>query len=162
MSRDAIISANYLRKRLSKRFTVSYPQPCMHEFVLSGNQQKARGVSTAHIAKRLLDFGVHAPTVYFPLLVPEALMIEPTETESKETLDQFAEIMLTIDEESKSNPDIVRNAPHTTPVKSLMKPGLTQTKLKVAAAMILFLLLSISGLALCAGAVLFTTETMKG
>jgi glycine dehydrogenase subunit 2 len=119
VSRDAILSANYLRKRLSKNFTVSYPQPCMHEFVLSGNQQKKRGVSTAHIAKRLLDFGVYAPTVYFPLIVPEAMMIEPTETESKETLDRFAEIIISIDEETKSNPDIVLNAPHTTPVKKL-------------------------------------------
>lgn len=119
VSRDAILSANYLRKCLSQNFTVSHPQPCMHEFVLSGNLQKERGVSTAQIAKRLLDFGVHAPTVYFPLIVPEALMIEPTETESKETLDRFAEIMLTIDEETKLNPDLVRQAPHTTPVQKL-------------------------------------------
>jgi glycine dehydrogenase subunit 2 len=91
----------------------------MHEFVVSGSMQKARGVSTAQVAKRLLDFGVHAPTVYFPMIVPEALMIEPTETESKETLDQFADIMLTIDEETKSAPDMVRKAPHTTPVHKI-------------------------------------------
>ncbi len=119
VSRDAILSANYLRNRLSRHFTVPHKQPCMHEFVLSGNLQKARGVSTANIAKRLLDFGVMAPTVYFPLVVPEALMIEPTETETRETLNQFAQIMVTIDEESKNSPDTVRNAPHTTPVRKL-------------------------------------------
>jgi glycine dehydrogenase subunit 2 len=119
VSRDAIISANYLRNRLSGNFTVLHNQPCMHEFVVSGDVQKGRGVSTAQIAKRLLDFGVHAPTVYFPLLVPEALMIEPTETESKDTLDHFAGIMLAIDEESKTSPDTVRNAPHKTPVRKV-------------------------------------------
>jgi glycine dehydrogenase subunit 2 len=119
VSRDAILSANYLKNRLKDQYVVAYPQPCMHEFVLSGVRQKERGVSTAHIAKRMLDFGVHAPTVYFPLVVPEAMMIEPTETESKDTLDEFVEIMQKIDEESKSDPDIVRNAPHTTPVGKL-------------------------------------------
>ncbi|HEY9717496.1 MAG TPA: aminomethyl-transferring glycine dehydrogenase subunit GcvPB [Trichormus sp.] len=119
VSRDAILSANYLKNRLKEEYVVAYPQPCMHEFVLSGIRQKERGVSTAHIAKRMLDFGVHAPTVYFPLVVPEAMMIEPTETESKDTLDEFVEIMQKIDEESKSDPDIVRNAPHTTPVGKL-------------------------------------------
>jgi glycine dehydrogenase subunit 2 len=119
VSRDAILNANYLKKKLSSNFVVAYPQNCMHEFVLSGVKQKERGVSTAHIAKRLLDFGVHAPTVYFPLLVPEAMMIEPTETESKETLDRFAEIMIGIDMESKENPDQVRNAPFNTPVGKL-------------------------------------------
>ena len=91
----------------------------MHEFVLSGTIQKARGASTAHIAKRMLDYGVHAPTVYFPLLVPEAMMIEPTETESKETLDEFIEIMQKIDYETKTNPEIVTTAPHSTPVGKL-------------------------------------------
>jgi glycine dehydrogenase subunit 2 len=119
VSRDAILSANYLKNRLKEQYIVAYPQPCMHEFVLSGSRQKERGVSTANIAKRMLDFGVHAPTVYFPLVVPEAMMIEPTETESKDTLDEFVEIMQKIDEESKSDPDIVRNAPHTTPVGKL-------------------------------------------
>ena len=119
VSEDAILNANYLRSRLKKHWTVSYPQPCMHEFVLSGNLQKARGVSTTNVAKRLLDFGVHAPTVYFPMIVPEALMIEPTETESKEVLDEFADIMISIDEETKTDPDKVRNAPYTTPVRKL-------------------------------------------
>ncbi|HMO23170.1 MAG TPA: aminomethyl-transferring glycine dehydrogenase subunit GcvPB, partial [Candidatus Melainabacteria bacterium] len=81
--------------------------------------QKARGVSTAHIAKRMLDFGVHAPTVYFPLVVPEAMMIEPTETESRETLNQFISIMKEIDKESIETPDTVKDAPHNTPVKKL-------------------------------------------
>jgi glycine dehydrogenase subunit 2 len=119
VSRDAILSANYLRTRLQRNFQVTFDQPCMHEFVLSGSLQKARGVSTLNIAKRLLDFGVHAPTVYFPMLVPEAMMFEPTETESKAVLDEFAEIMIAIDEESKVSPEIVRTAPHTTPVKRL-------------------------------------------
>jgi len=134
VSRDAILNANYLKQKLSRNFVVAYKQNCMHEFVLSGVKQKERGVSTAHIAKRLLDFGVHAPTVYFPLLVPEAMMIEPTETESKETLDRFAEIMIGIDKESIENPDQVRNAPFNTPVGKLdeamaaRKPNLRWTK----------------------------------
>ncbi len=119
VSRDAILSANYLRAKLSNRFTVTHKQPCMHEFVISASQQKARGVSAGHMVKRLLDFGVHAPTVYFPMIVPEAMMIEPTETETKETLDNFASIMIAIDDETKTNPDVVINAPHTLPVTKL-------------------------------------------
>jgi glycine dehydrogenase subunit 2 len=119
VSRDAILNANYLKHKLSKNFVVAYPQACMHEFVLSGVKQKERGVSTLHMAKRLLDFGVHAPTVYFPLVVSESMMIEPTETESKEVLDRFSEIMQTIDQESISDPDKVRNAPYNTPVGKL-------------------------------------------
>ena len=119
VSRDAILNANYLKERLKVMFDLPYTQSCMHEFVLSGTRQKARGVSTAHIAKRMLDFGVHAPTVYFPLVVPEAMMIEPTETESKETLEEFVEIMTKIDIETQENPDVVKNAPHTTPVLKL-------------------------------------------
>jgi glycine dehydrogenase subunit 2 len=116
VSKDAVLSANYLKQKLSDAFVVTYPQRCMHEFVLSASKQKERGVTATNIAKRLLDYGVHAPTIYFPLLVPEAMMIEPTETESKETLDQFTEIMLQIDQES---PDMVRSAPHKTPVGRL-------------------------------------------
>ena len=119
VSRDAILNANYLRSQLRKSFDLPYTQNCMHEFVISGSRQKARGVSTAHIAKRLLDYGVHAPTVYFPLVVPEAMMIEPTETESKETLDEFLGILSKIDEETIENPDVVLNAPHKTPVLKL-------------------------------------------
>jgi glycine dehydrogenase subunit 2 len=108
-----------LKERLKRNFIVAYPQPCMHEFVLSGARQKERGVSTTNIAKRMLDYGVHAPTVYFPLVVAEAMMIEPTETESKETLDDFVEIMLKIDEETQTDPEMVKSAPHTTPVGRL-------------------------------------------
>lgn len=119
VSRDAILSANYLKERLKASYTLPYTQPCMHEFVLSGNRQKERGVSTNHIAKRMLDFGVHSPTVYFPLVVPEAMMIEPTETESKQTLDDFIDIMLTIDRETQECPDVVLSAPNNTPVAKL-------------------------------------------
>lgn len=119
VSRDAILNANYLKAALKDTFEVPYPQNCMHEFVMSGTRQKARGVSTAHMAKRLLDFGVHAPTVYFPLVVPEAMMVEPTETESRETLDQFVEILKTIDKETIESPDVVKDAPHKTPVAKL-------------------------------------------
>ncbi|MDZ7330593.1 MAG: aminomethyl-transferring glycine dehydrogenase subunit GcvPB [candidate division KSB1 bacterium] len=119
VSQNAIINANYLMKLLSDHFELPYPGPAMHEFVLSGSRQKDKGVSTADMAKRLLDFGFHAPTIYFPLIVREAIMIEPTETESKETLDQFAECMIQIAREAETNPDLVRNAPHTTPVARL-------------------------------------------
>ncbi|MBN8659370.1 MAG: aminomethyl-transferring glycine dehydrogenase subunit GcvPB [Candidatus Melainabacteria bacterium] len=119
VSKDAILNANYLKKKLSNNFVVAHHQPCMHEFVLSGVKQKERGVPTLNIAKRLLDYGVHAPTVYFPLVVPEAMMIEPTETECKETLDRFAEIMVTIDKEIDENKELVLSAPHNTPVGRL-------------------------------------------
>lgn len=119
VSRDAILSANYIKANLGSNFKMPYSQPCMHEFVASGVWQKDRGCSTTQIAKRMLDYGVHAPTVYFPLLVPEAMMIEPTETESKETLDEFIAIMLKIDQETKEDPETVRTAPHTTPVGRL-------------------------------------------
>jgi glycine dehydrogenase subunit 2 len=91
----------------------------MHEFVLSGSKQKQKGVRTLDMSKRMLDFGVHSPTNYFPLIVPEALMIEPTETESRETLENFAEVMKQISREVDSSPDVVLNAPHTTPVRRL-------------------------------------------
>ncbi len=119
VSRDAILNANYLKERLKANFNLPHDRPCMHEFVLSGVWQKERGVSTTNLAKRILDYGAHAPTVYFPLVVPEAMMIEPTETESKQTLDEFVEIMMKIDQETKDSPDVVRNAPHNTPVGRL-------------------------------------------
>jgi glycine dehydrogenase subunit 2 len=99
----------------------------MHEFVLSGSRQKKRGARTADVAKRLLDFGVHAPTIYFPLIVSEALMIEPTETETKQTLDRFAEIMLQIDREIDEDLDLVLSAPHDTPVRRLDEVKATKT-----------------------------------
>lgn len=91
----------------------------MHEFVISGDRQKASGVKTLDIAKRLLDYGFHAPTIYFPLIVHEALMIEPTESESKETLDAFADALIQIASEARVNPELVTSAPHTTPVRRL-------------------------------------------
>lgn len=119
VSETAIINARYLREKLRQKFDLPYDSPSLHEFVLSGDRQKAMGVKTLDIAKRILDFGIHAPTVYFPLIVHEALMIEPTETESKASLDNFIEIMYQIADEVEKNPEIVRSAPHNTPVKRL-------------------------------------------
>jgi glycine dehydrogenase subunit 2 len=123
VSKDAVLSANYLMARLKDAFDVAYERTCMHEFVLSGSRQKANGVRTLDIAKRTLDFGIHPPTTYFPLIVPEALMIEPTETESKESLDFFADTYLQIAEEAISNPEYVASAPHTTEYKRLDEVG---------------------------------------
>ena len=117
------MNANYLLANLRDRYDLPYDRSCMHEFVLSGNRQKKNGVRTLDIAKRLLDFGVHPPTTYFPLIVPEALMIEPTETESKESLDFFIAAMLQIAEEAEPDPDYVKSAPHTTEFKRLDDVG---------------------------------------
>lgn len=120
VSENAIINANYLLSLLLESYDLPYPKPVMHEFCLSGDRQKkAHGVKTLDIAKRLLDYGFHAPTIYFPLIVSEALMIEPTETESKETLDVFAQALLSIADEAANNPALVTSAPVTTPVKRL-------------------------------------------
>ncbi|OIO39008.1 MAG: glycine dehydrogenase (aminomethyl-transferring) [Candidatus Omnitrophica bacterium CG1_02_46_14] len=119
VSYNAILNANYLKVKLKDIFDMSHGGYCMHEFVMSGSKQKKAGVKTLDIAKRLLDFGVHAPTIYFPMIVEEAMMIEPTETESKETLDEFVKILFKINEEIKSNPEKVLNAPHTTPVSRI-------------------------------------------
>lgn len=119
ISENAIINANYLLHRLRPYFVLPFDEIPMHEFVISGERQKAKGVRVMDIAKRLLDYGFHAPTTYFPLIVKEALMIEPTETETKETLDAFADALIRINEEIDTNPDIVLTAPHTTPVKRL-------------------------------------------
>lgn len=119
VSENAIINANYLRVKLSKLFHLPYNVHCMHEFVLSAVKQKSKGVKALDIAKRLLDFGVYAPTVYFPLIVEEAMMVEPTETESKDTLDRFVQILETIDKEINENPSKVLEAPHTTPVSRI-------------------------------------------
>jgi len=102
----------------------------MHEFVLSGDWQKEKGVKTLDIAKRLLDYGLHAPTVYFPLIVHEALMVEPTETESKESLDAFIDAMIAINREIDENPDLLHKAPTTTPV-SRLDEGLAARNLDV-------------------------------
>ncbi len=119
ISRDAIINANYLLSRLKEYFEFPYDGTPMHEFVLSADRQKAKGVKMLDIAKRLLDYGFHAPTIYFPLIVHEAMMIEPTETETKETLDAFADALIAICKEIDTDPELVRSAPLTTPVKRL-------------------------------------------
>ena len=118
-STDAVLNANYLKTLLNEDYDLPYTAHNMHEFVISGNRQKKLGVKTLDISKRLLDFGVHAPTNYFPLIVPEAMMIEPTETEAKETLDRFAEIMKQIAHEAQTDPEKVKNAPYNTPVRRL-------------------------------------------
>ncbi len=115
-SRDAVLNANYLRGLLSDAFDVPFPAHCMHEFVLSGKRQKRHGVKTVDIAKRLLDYGYHPPTVYFPHIVDECLMIEPTETEDRATLDGFAEALLAVAREVEEGGEEILSAPHFTPV----------------------------------------------
>jgi glycine dehydrogenase subunit 2 len=119
VSENAVLNANYMMRRLEPHFDLPFTQHCKHEFVLSGRRQKKLGVRTLDIAKRLLDFGYHPPTIYFPLSVEEAIMIEPTETESKETLDEFIEKMIQIAKEAEETPELVQEAPHTTVVKRL-------------------------------------------
>jgi len=119
VSENAVLNANYLLGRLKGTYPLPYDRICMHEFVLSGLLPGASEVHTMDIAKRLMDYGYHPPTVYFPLIVPEALMIEPTETESKQTLDAFADALIQIAEEAKSNPQLLHEAPHATPVSRL-------------------------------------------
>ncbi|HET8524157.1 MAG TPA: aminomethyl-transferring glycine dehydrogenase subunit GcvPB [Thermomicrobiales bacterium] len=123
VSEDAVLNANYLLAKLKGSYDLPYDRTCMHEFVLSANRQKKNGVRALDVAKRLLDFGVHPPTTYFPLIVPEALMIEPTETESIESLDFFISAMLEIAEEAETNPEWVRSAPHNTEFKRLDEVG---------------------------------------
>jgi glycine dehydrogenase subunit 2 len=124
VAEQAVLSANYLKVRLQDAFEVPYGRTCMHEFVMSGERQKtANGVRTLDMAKRLLDYGFHPPTIYFPLLVHEAMMIEPTETEPLSALDAFAEVMLTIAEEAAASPEMVKGAPYTTPVRRLDEAG---------------------------------------
>jgi glycine dehydrogenase subunit 2 len=124
VAEQAVLSANYLKVKLQDAFEVPYGATCMHEFVMSGERQKREhGVSTLDMAKRLLDYGFHPPTVYFPLLVHEALMIEPTETEPLSSLDDFATAMLAIAEEAARDPELVKGAPYTTPVRRLDEAG---------------------------------------
>ena len=112
LSQTAVLNANFLRASLREDYDVAYDRACMHEFVLSGRRQKAaHGVRTLDIAKRLLDFGIHPPTIYFPLIVDEAIMIEPTEAESKATLDHFVDVMRQIARECADDPELVRSAP---------------------------------------------------
>lgn len=117
--RHAVLNANYLLKGLEPFYEVAYPEMCMHEFVLSASRQKEKGVRALDIAKRLIDFGVHPPTVYFPLIVPEAIMIEPTESESRQTLDYFIEVMQKISKEAEENPSLFHEAPVSAPVHRL-------------------------------------------
>ena len=119
VSENAVINANYLQSRLKGAYELPYDRRCLHEFVLSGRRQKAMGVRTLDIAKRIIDYGFYPPTIYFPLIVEEALMIEPTETESKATLDAFADAMLRIAEEARTEPEVVREAPHVSPIGRL-------------------------------------------
>jgi len=119
ISRGAILTANYLAARLAAQYDLPYGRRCMHEFIISAKRQKASGGSALDIAKRLLDYGCYAPTIYFPLIVEEALMIEPTETESLQTLEQFAEAMLAIAAEVEHEPARLKHAPTSTPVTRL-------------------------------------------
>jgi glycine dehydrogenase subunit 2 len=116
---NAVLAANYVRAGLEGVYDLPYKGKCLHEVVFSGTNLKQYGIKTLDVAKRLLDYGMHAPTIYFPLIVPEALMIEPTETESRESLDGFIAAMKQIAEEARTNPDILRRAPVTTPVRRL-------------------------------------------
>ena len=118
VSENAVLNANYLQERLKKTYPLPYDGLCKHEFVLSG-KGLADGVSTLDIAKRLIDYGVHPPTIYFPLTVKEAIMIEPTETESKATLDRFAEILEIVAREAKEDPQLLHDAPLHAPVRRL-------------------------------------------
>jgi len=118
VSENAVLNANYLQERLKKTYPLPYDRLCKHEFVLSG-KGLSEGISTLDIAKRLIDYGVHPPTIYFPLTVREAIMIEPTETESKATLDRFAEILETVAREAVDNPQLLHDAPLHAPVRRL-------------------------------------------
>jgi len=119
ISGNAVLNANYLMHALKNRYALPYDRACMHEVVFSADRQRERGVNGLEVAKRLLDYGFHAPTMYFPLIVHEALMIEPTESETKETLDAFIAALRAIDDEATAEPALVRDAPHTTPVSRL-------------------------------------------
>ncbi|TVM00470.1 MAG: glycine dehydrogenase (aminomethyl-transferring) [Candidatus Brocadia sp. WS118] len=112
----SILNANYLRHKLIKYYDIPYGKTCMHEFVISAKKQREKGASALDIAKRLLDYGFHAPTIYFPLIVEEALMVEPTESESMETLNAFADAMIQIATDIEQRPEAIRNTPQTTPI----------------------------------------------
>jgi glycine dehydrogenase subunit 2 len=120
VSDDAVLAANYLKKRVAEAYDIPYDRPCKHEFVASATGIKKRtGVRTLDIAKRLIDHGFHPPTIYFPLIVDEGMLIEPTETESIETLDAFADALIAIAAEAETDPETIRHAPHTAPVRRL-------------------------------------------
>jgi glycine dehydrogenase subunit 2 len=119
ISQYAVLNANYLLQLLKGAYNLPYDRVCMHEFVLEGRWPDVPDVHALDIAKRMMDYGLHPPTNYFPLIVHEALMIEPTETESKQTLDSFAEVLLKIEQEAHSDPELLKSAPHITPVGRL-------------------------------------------
>jgi glycine dehydrogenase subunit 2 len=120
VSDDAVLAANYLKKRVGEAYEIPYDRACKHEFVASATGiKKKTGVRTLDIAKRLIDHGFHPPTIYFPLIVDEGMLIEPTETESVETLDAFADALIAIAHEAETDPETVKGAPHTAPVKRL-------------------------------------------
>ena len=131
ISEHAVLNANYLRHKLREAYHLPYATPSLHEVVLSGKKQKAFNVRALDLAKRLIDLGFHPPTIYFPLIVPEALMIEPTETESRETLDEFVAAMLTMAEEAETNPELLREAPVTAPVRRLDEVNAVKTPILV-------------------------------
>ena len=113
----AVLNANYLLSKIKGTYTLPYDRKCMHEFVVEGVWKDAPGVRALDVSKRLIDYGVHPPTNYFPLIVHEALMIEPTETESLESLDYFADALLKIAEEAHTHPELLHEAPHHSPVR---------------------------------------------
>jgi glycine dehydrogenase subunit 2 len=119
VSEMAVLNANYLLSMIRKSYSVPYDRICMHEFVVEGRWKDAEGIHALDIAKRLMDYDFHPPTNYFPLIVPEALMIEPTETESKQTLDAFASVLIKIAEEAHKSPELLKDAPHNAPTKRL-------------------------------------------
>lgn len=118
-SEMAVLNANYIKERLRNHYYLPIDDICKHEFVLSGLGPDEHNVSTLDVAKRLLDYGYHPPTIYFPMIVDSAIMIEPTESESKETMDKFIDVMIKIAEESKTNPELLKSAPHNTHVRRL-------------------------------------------
>jgi len=119
ITRHAVLNANYIRVKLHGTYKVPYDRICAHEFVLEGHFDGVENIHALDVSKRLMDYGIHPPTNYFPLIVPEALMIEPTETEDKATLDEFIDVMKKIADEAHSDPDLLRSAPHTAPVSRL-------------------------------------------
>ncbi|HEX6796321.1 MAG TPA: aminomethyl-transferring glycine dehydrogenase subunit GcvPB, partial [Ktedonobacterales bacterium] len=141
VSESAVLNANYVMRALQDDYDLPFNRTCMHEFVFSANRQKKGGVHALDIAKRLLDFGIHPPTIYFPLVVPEAMMIEPTETETRETLDNFIVVMRQIAREAREQPELLLEAPHDTVVGRLdqtlaaRKPDLRWRPVPAAAAL---------------------------
>ncbi len=122
-SRMAVLNANYMKEMLKDYFELPYDRTCMHEFVLGGLKNNPYGITAKQIAKRLMDYGLHPPTTYFPLIVHEALMLEPTETESVESMEEYVQALIRIAQEAVKDPDVVKTAPHTTIVKQLDEVG---------------------------------------